>query len=65
VTVGKDAQGEANVRVEFQKDEILTAKAASTDIVEAGAKAYLSCVNRHLAAGRLKKHPAKPKKKQR
>jgi 2-isopropylmalate synthase len=59
VTVGKDAQGEANVRVEFEKGEILTAKAASTDIVEAGAKAYLSCVNRHLAARSLRANTGK------
>jgi len=50
VSGGKDAQGEVNVRVQFAAGEILSAKAASTDIVEAGAKAYLSCVNRHLAA---------------
>ena len=39
--------GEVNVRVAFG-DEIVNAKAASTDIVEAGAKAYLSCINRVL-----------------
>jgi 2-isopropylmalate synthase len=50
VSGGKDAQGEVNVRVQFGADEIVSAKAASTDIVEAGAKAYLSCVNRHLTA---------------
>ena len=50
VSGGKDAQGEVNVRVEFAGGAIVSAKAASTDIVEAGAKAYLSCVNRHLAA---------------
>lgn len=58
VTVGKDAQGEANVRVEFEKDCTLTAKAASTDIVEASAKAYLSCVNRYLAAKDMRKSAA-------
>jgi len=45
ITVGKDAMGEVTVRVAFG-DEIVSAKAASTDIVEAGTKAYLSCVNR-------------------
>ena len=48
VTVGKDAMGEVSVRVQFGKD-IVNAKAASTDIVEASAKAYLSCVNRLVA----------------
>jgi 2-isopropylmalate synthase len=58
VTVGKDAMGEVSVRVAFG-EEVVSAKAASTDIVEAGAKAYLSCVNRLLSArqsrGRSKK----------
>ena len=47
ISVGKDAMGEVTVRVAFD-DEIVSAKAASTDIVEAGTKAYLSCVNRVL-----------------
>ncbi len=47
ITVGKDAMGEVTVRVQFGK-ETISSKAASTDIVEAGAKAYLSCVNRLL-----------------
>ncbi|MCX7591774.1 MAG: 2-isopropylmalate synthase [Kiritimatiellae bacterium] len=45
VTVGKDAMGEATVRVQFGTVSV-TGKAASTDIIEASAKAYLSCVNR-------------------
>ncbi|MDD5521068.1 MAG: 2-isopropylmalate synthase [Kiritimatiellae bacterium] len=52
ITVGKDAMGEANVRVAFGPD-MLSAKAASTDIVEASAKAYLSCVNRYLSTRKL------------
>ncbi len=51
ITVGKDAMGEVSVRVQFDSGETLSAKAASTDIIEAGARAYLSCVNR-LAAKR-------------
>lgn len=47
ISVGKDAMGEVTVRVAFG-DDIISAKAASTDIVEAGTKAYLSCVNRIL-----------------
>jgi 2-isopropylmalate synthase len=65
VTVGKDAQGEANVRVQFGSGVILTAKAASTDIVEAGVRAYLSCVNQYLAARSLRPSPAPSKKKAR
>jgi 2-isopropylmalate synthase len=47
VTVGKDAMGEVTVRVVFGNDTV-HAKAASTDIVDASARAYLSCVNRLL-----------------
>jgi 2-isopropylmalate synthase len=55
VTIGMDAQGEANVRVEFSKNCVLTSKSASTDIVEAGAKAYLACVNRFLTIQNTRK----------
>jgi len=48
ITVGKDAMGEVSMRVAFDSD-VISAKAASTDIVEAGARAYLSCVNRLLS----------------
>lgn len=47
VTVGKDAMGEVSLRVAFG-DEMISAKGASTDIVEASTKAYVSCVNRLL-----------------
>ena len=47
VSVGKDALGEVTVRVAFGT-ETVAGKAASTDIVEAGTKAYLACVNRLL-----------------
>lgn len=58
ITVGKDAMGEVTVRVQFGK-EIVSAKAASTDIVEAGAKAYLSCVNRLLFNRALRRNPGR------
>jgi 2-isopropylmalate synthase len=48
ITGGKDAMGEVSLRVDFE-GTTLSGKAASTDIVEASAKAYLSCVNRHLS----------------
>lgn len=60
VTMGKDAMGEVSLRVSFEK-ETLSAKAASTDIVEAAAKAYLSCVNRYLLS--QEKNGADPAKK--
>lgn len=46
ITSGKDAMGEVSVRVAFENGMTLSAKSASTDIIEAGARAYLSCVNR-------------------
>ncbi len=59
ITVGKDAMGEVNLRVAFGQ-ETFSAKAASTDIVEASARAYLSCVNRYLS---LPQPSAKPSPK--
>ena len=58
ITVGQDAVGEVNVRVAFG-DEIVNAKAASTDIVEAAAKAYLSCINRILFMRKIAKNKRK------
>ena len=49
ITRGKDAVGEVSVQVEFADGRIVTGKGSSTDIVEAGARAYLNAVNRHLA----------------
>jgi 2-isopropylmalate synthase len=48
VSVGQDAMGEVSIRVEFGK-ETISSKAASTDIVDAAAKAYLACVNRLIS----------------
>lgn len=50
ITVGKDAMGEVSLRVSFGDQGIVSAKSASTDIIEAGARAYLSCVNRLLSS---------------
>jgi 2-isopropylmalate synthase len=47
ITKGKDAIGEVSLRVEFD-GRTVNGKASSTDIVEAAAKAYLNCINRHL-----------------
>lgn len=49
ITTGKDAQGEVTVSVRFDDHGLVTGKASSTDIVEAGAKAYLNCINRYQA----------------
>ncbi len=53
ITIGKDAMGEVSVRVSFEDGPILSAKSACTDIVEAGARAYLSCVNRMVSLQQL------------
>ncbi|MEC8989384.1 MAG: alpha-isopropylmalate synthase regulatory domain-containing protein, partial [Verrucomicrobiota bacterium] len=59
VSQGKDALGEVSVKVNFGDGDLVTGKGASTDIIEASAKAYLNAVNRHLNNGRGKKKPRK------
>ncbi len=49
VTSGKDALGEASIKVRFAEREF-TARAASTDIVESSVRAYLAAINRMLAS---------------
>lgn len=53
VTAGKDALGEVTVKVDFGDGEIVTGKGASTDIVVASARAYLSAVNRRIAIDKM------------
>ncbi|HUD47321.1 MAG TPA: 2-isopropylmalate synthase [Candidatus Baltobacteraceae bacterium] len=48
VSQGKDAMGEVTVKVNFGDGKILTGKGASTDVIEASARAYLNAVNRFL-----------------
>jgi len=49
VTRGTDAVGEVFVHVEFD-DKTFTGRAASTDVVEASARAYLHAVNKAVHA---------------
>jgi len=51
VSQGKDALGEVTVKVNFGKGELITGKGASTDVIEASARAYLNAVNRFLCNG--------------
>lgn len=51
ITGGKDAVGDVTVRIKV-KDEILTGRGSSTDIIEASAKAYLNAINRITRAKR-------------
>jgi 2-isopropylmalate synthase len=50
VTEGKDALGEATVRIKGKK-RTFHGRGVSTDIIEASAKAYIDAINRLVAAG--------------
>ena len=49
VTGGKDALGEVTLKVDFGDAKLVTGKGASTDVIEASARAYLHAVGRVLA----------------
>lgn len=51
VTQGKDALGEVTIKCDFGDGQLITGKGASTDVIEASARAYLNAVNRVLARG--------------
>jgi 2-isopropylmalate synthase len=57
VTEGLDSIGTVTVRVE-KDGKIYTGRGAATDIIVASAKAYLSAVNRFLAADEASNLPA-------
>lgn len=62
ITKGKDAVGEVSIQVEFAHGAV-AGKGSSTDIVEAGAKAYLNSLNRYLfSRADQAEQPAPPKK---
>lgn len=50
VSQGMDALGEVTVKVDFGGGDVVTGKGASTDVIEASARAYLNAVNRHLSS---------------
>ncbi|MBI3192162.1 MAG: 2-isopropylmalate synthase, partial [Pedosphaera parvula] len=54
VSQGKDALGEVTIKADFGDGELVTGKGASTDIIEASARAYLNAVNRFLMVGKEK-----------
>ena len=62
VSQGKDALGEVTLKVDFGKDDLVIGKGASTDIIEASARAYLNAVNRYLNNDRKgrKRSPRQP-----
>ena len=63
VSGGKDAQGEVTIQLEVSKGMTVRGKGASTDIIEASAKAYLDAINRidRKTTGRLRVNPATEK----
>jgi len=48
-TKGKDAMGEAIMRIAVDGGRSITGRGASTDIIEASAKAYVNAINKLLA----------------
>ncbi len=60
VSQGKDAIGEVALKVDFGDGELVTGKGASTDVIEASARAYLNAVNRYLNNGKEKIRPRQP-----
>ena len=60
VSQGKDALGEVTVKVDFGDGELVTGKGASTDVIEASARAYLNAVNRFFCNGKQRLKPAHP-----
>ncbi len=53
VTQGHDALGEVTLKVDFGDGRLITGKGASTDVVEASARAYLNAINRTLIRKQL------------
>lgn len=47
VTGGREAMGEVTVKLEYE-GKIYSGVAASTDVIDASAKAYINCINRML-----------------
>jgi 2-isopropylmalate synthase len=60
VSAGKDALGEVTVKVDFGDGAVITGKGASTDVIEASARAYLNAVNRYLGNGKNRRSPPQP-----
>ncbi len=61
VTSGKDAQGEVIVKLR-KNDNIVVGRGLSTDIVEAGIKAYLNAVNKMLSGAATQEEDTNAKK---
>jgi 2-isopropylmalate synthase len=64
VSQGKDALGEVTVKADFGDGELVSGKGASTDVIEASARAYLNAVNRYLNSGNHKMEKARKQQPQ-
>ncbi|MEM6912102.1 MAG: 2-isopropylmalate synthase [Verrucomicrobiota bacterium] len=53
---GKDSVGEVTIKADFGNGELITGKGASTDVIEASARAYLNAVNRALLLMQQREH---------
>jgi len=60
VSQGKDAMGEVTLKADFGKGELISGRGASTDIIEASARAYLNAVNRYLNGSRSSRKRTQP-----
>jgi 2-isopropylmalate synthase len=51
VTQGRDSLGEVTIKVDFGDGILISGKGASTDVIEASARAYVNAVNRKEIGG--------------
>lgn len=60
VTQGRDSLGEVTLKVDFGDGDLITGKGASTDVIEASARAYVNAVNRKELTVQRRKDLANP-----
>jgi 2-isopropylmalate synthase len=60
VTEGQDALGEVTLKADFGDGVLITGKGASTDVIEASARAYVNAINRALLMQQPKPGITKP-----
>ena len=60
VTQGRDSLGEVTLKVDFGDGELITGKGASTDVIEASARAYVNAVNRKELVSQRRRDLANP-----
>jgi 2-isopropylmalate synthase len=60
VSQGKDALGEVALKADFGNGDLVPGRGASTDVIEASARAYLNAVNRFLNEKRKPRKRTQP-----